>query len=1381
MSGSIYSMGSSLFSIGYCWSSIFQALVSLLFFLVHVHSLSFNFTHFDQENNITYKNDSILVNGFIQLTLNAIDRSLDLSAGRVSYSQPVRLWDKNTNETTNFTTHFSFKITQLGYNPDLCSNNSFGGCLGLVSCDSNSSNFSSKYPFVAIEFDTFNNRAWDPLKSDTRYDHLGIDVTSLISKAYVTWSGGVENETVADAWITYDSYTKNLSVYLTYDGDSKFNREANLSYVIDLSSILPEKVRVGFSSSTGTNAELHYILSWDFNSTLMDTIISVVPSSKDATYVGGLVAAISIITIGLAIGMLIWWRRRSWGSREDLNFMDDDFDQETWPKRFTYNELSRATRNFSEEGKLGQGGFGGVYRGFLTYLNRDIAVKKISSGSEQGKKEYMSEVKIVSRLRHKNLVQLLRWCHEQGNLFLVYEFMPNGSLDSHLYVGKREVVLPWNVRYKIAQDLASVLLYLHQEWEQCVLHRDIKSSNVMLDSNYNAKLGDFGLARLVDHNVGSQTTALAGTLGYLAPECVIAGKASKETDVYSFGVVALEIACGRRPVEYKEEPSKVSMVEWVWDLYGRGHLLEAVDKRLEGEFNVQELESLLMVGLWCSHPDHTSRPSIRQAIAVLDSESPLPSLPLKFPIPFYCLPQLEKSTLYVTPSFSEITGSSGTTSYSLSHSDVSGNASLLSDNVNTLIFQAYFVSFLLFLAHVHSVSFRFPSSSQNSIIDFRNDASISSGAIELTKSARGDDLEASVGRASYTDPVRLWDKHTNKTTNFTTHFSFKIAQVVKGARQSGDGLTFFLTSFNDFTANAPSNDSAGGCLGLISGAKQGYCNVTSYPFVAVEFDTFHNSKWDPGDTSDDPMNDHVGIDVNSVRSKVVLPVNGGLKNRTDTGYVWIAYDSSIKILSVYLTYDDDDHHPTFNGEYNLSYVIDLRAILPERVRVGFSSSTGTSYERHTILSWDFNSTLVDDGTLLPPIKPIQTKSKVALVGGLVAGVSVITIGIGLFMFIRWKRRSRASTSSNDDTNNFIDDDFDQETGPKRFTYNELRHATNNFSEEGKLGEGGFGGVYRGLLTDVNREIAVKKISRGSKQGKKEYVSEVKIISRLRHKNLVQLLGWCHEQGNLLLVYEFMPNGSLDSHIYAGKRKVVLPWAMRYKIAQDLASGLLYLHQDWEQCVLHRDIKSSNIMLDSNFNAKLGDFGLARLVDHNLGSQTTLIAGTLGYLDPECMMTGKASKESDVYSFGVVALEIACGRRPVESMEDPSKVNMIEWVWNLYGEGRLLEAVDKILEQDFDIQQIQCLMLVGLWCCHPEHTYRPSIRQVINVLNLESPLPSLPMKFPVPIYCSPQMNMSSNIQSSPSSSGLTGSSGTTSSSTRSLIPGTAPLLSDNVIV
>ncbi|KDP32173.1 hypothetical protein JCGZ_12634 [Jatropha curcas] len=217
-----------------------------------------------------------------------------------------------------------------------------------------------------------------------------------------------------------------------------------------------------------------------------------------------------------------------------------------------------------------------------------IAVKKFSRGSKQGKKEYITEVKTISQLRHRNLVQLIGWCHDRGEFLLVYEFMPNGSLDSHLF-GKKNP-LPWSVRYKISLGLASALLYLHEEWEQCVVHRDVKSSNVMLDSNFNVKLGDFGLARLMDHEVGPQTTAIAGTLGYLAPEYISTGRASKDSDVYSFGVVALEIASGRKAIDHIVQKIGISLVEWIWDLYGWGKMHLGIDKRLNMEYNEKEIE-----------------------------------------------------------------------------------------------------------------------------------------------------------------------------------------------------------------------------------------------------------------------------------------------------------------------------------------------------------------------------------------------------------------------------------------------------------------------------------------------------------------------------------------------------------------------------------------------------------------------------------------------------------------------------------------------------------------------------------------------------------------------------------------------------------------------
>lgn len=632
-----------------------------------------------------------------------------------------------------------------------------------------------------------------------------------------------------------------------------------------------------------------------------------------------------------------------------------------------------------------------------------------------------------------------------------------------------------------------------------------------------------------------------------------------------------------------------------------------------------------------------------------------------------------------------------------------------SDQQNHFIVILNFIFFLLLVPHGNSVSFNFPNFQPNvPKITFERDSFASDEALQLTKNQADDKLISSLGRATYNQPVPLWDPKTRRLTDFTTHFSFVMTAI--DPLNYGDGIAFFLAPFD---SKIPDN-SSDGYLALFS-PETAMTNDPRNQIVAVEFDSFRN-RWDPS-------SDHVGINVNSIASVKTVLWKSSIKTAAPAN-AWVSYNSTTQNLSVFLTYADK---PVYRGNSSLWHVVDLREILPETVRVGFSASTGKEVELHKIISWSFNSTLeASDG---------KGKNKTGLIAGLLVGIGALACGLGVIWFMYWRKRAGGHKEAIDIA---LEDEFEKGTGPKRFTYRELSRATNNFAEAGKLGEGGFGGVYRGLLSNQNTEIAVKRVSRGSKQGKKEYISEVRIISRLRHRNLVQLIGWCHEQGQLILVYEFMPNGSLDSHLFGGK--VILTWNVRYKIALGLASALLYLHEEWEQCVVHRDIKSSNVMLDSNFNAKLGDFGLARLVDHELGSQTTVLAGTMGYLAPECVTTGKASKESDVYSFGVVALEVACGRKPVEPRQEPSKVRLVEWVWDLYGKGQLIEATDERLSKEFDEQQMECLMIVGLWCCHPDFTNRPSIRQVINVLNFEAPLPSLPSKLPVPMYYAPPINI-----------------------------------------
>ncbi|OAY33516.1 hypothetical protein MANES_13G103200v8 [Manihot esculenta] len=615
----------------------------------------------------------------------------------------------------------------------------------------------------------------------------------------------------------------------------------------------------------------------------------------------------------------------------------------------------------------------------------------------------------------------------------------------------------------------------------------------------------------------------------------------------------------------------------------------------------------------------------------------------------------------------------------------------------------FFFFSLLVLQSADSLNFKLTGfdSDVNSII-YRGDAEPAAGAVELISRFT---YTCRVGQVTHAERVRIWDSSSGQLSNFTTHFSF----IVDTQKLStyGRGLAFFLAPVGfDIPPNSP-----GGFLGLYNTST--YENSSQNQMVHVEFDSFSDQEWDI-----EPAG-HVGINNNSLRSAAHTPWNASFHSG-DTADVWITYDAITKNLSVSWSYQETSN-PLENS--SLSYIIDLMKILPEWVNIGFSSATGSYSERNKLLSWEFSSTLEVKDT------NESISKRIRVIVGVAVSVCVLTFGV---ILISWRRKQALKKKDGKKINlTSIYEDLERRAGPRRFSYEELVSATNNFSNERMLGKGGFGAVYKGYLFDMDLAIAVKKISRGSKQGRKEYVTEVKTIGLLRHRNLVQLLGWCHENGEFLLVYEFMPKGSLDAHLFS--KKSPLNWAARYKISLGLASALLYLHEEWDQCVVHRDVKSSNVMLDSNFNAKLGDFGLAKLTDHELGPQTTGLAGTLGYMAPEYITTRRASKESDVYSYGVVALEIGSGRRAINHIEEEHEMSLLEWIWELYGRNKLHVAIDKSLHMDYDQKQIECLMIVGLWCTHPDHHLRPSIRQAIQVLNFEAPVPNLPAKMPVPMY------------------------------------------------
>jgi serine/threonine protein kinase len=244
------------------------------------------------------------------------------------------------------------------------------------------------------------------------------------------------------------------------------------------------------------------------------------------------------------------------------------------------------------------------------------------------------------------------------------------------------------------------------------------------------------------------------------------------------------------------------------------------------------------------------------------------------------------------------------------------------------------------------------------------------------------------------------------------------------------------------------------------------------------------------------------------------------------------------------------------------------------------------------------------------------------------------------------------------------------------------------------------------------------------------VSEVLSIGRLLHRNLVQLLGYCRRKGELLLVYDYMPNGSLDKYLY-DQRKPFLFWHQRYWIVKCVAASLLYLHEVWEQVVIHRDIKASNVLLDHEMSGRLGgDFGLARLYDHGADPQTTHVVGTMGYLAPELVSDGKATPSTDVFAFGAFLLEVVCGRRPVErgGGRDDDPVVLVDWVIECHRDGSVLDVVDPRLAGSYDTKEVTLGLSLGMMCLHPLPSVRTSIRKVVQYLDSGQPVPDLSLSY-----------------------------------------------------
>jgi serine/threonine protein kinase len=559
-----------------------------------------------------------------------------------------------------------------------------------------------------------------------------------------------------------------------------------------------------------------------------------------------------------------------------------------------------------------------------------------------------------------------------------------------------------------------------------------------------------------------------------------------------------------------------------------------------------------------------------------------------------------------------------------------------------------------------------------------------------------------LGHAFYPSPFKFKNSSNGTALSFSTCFVFII--VPEYPKLGGHGLAFTIATTKDLKA-LPSQ-----YLGLLNSSV---VNLTNHLF-AVEFDTVQDFEF--GDINDN----HIGIDLGSLKSnasasaayytgdsdssKQDLNLKGGKPIQ-----VWIDYDSVQNVVNV--TISPTSKKPKIPI---LSSHVDLSSLFEEYMYVGLSASTGLLASSHYMLGWSFKlngQAPALDLSSLPSLPGGHKKQYTGLVIGVSAAVVVfviISISTAIYLIRKIKNAD-------------IVEDWELEMGPHRYSYQELKKATNSFSDKVLLGKGGFGQVYKGILPDSKIEVAVKRISKESTQGLREFVSEIASIGRLRHRNLVQLLGWYRRRDDFLLVYDYMANGSLDKFLFE-EPKMILNWEQRFKIIKDVASGLLYLHEGYEQVVIHRDVKASNVLLDEELNGRLSDFGLARLYEHGANPNTTRVVGTLGYLAPELPRTGKATESSDVYAFGALLLEVVCGRRPIEPKALPEELVLVDLVWEKFREGRALDVIDPKLNGEYNESEVMMVIKLGLMCSHNAPIARPSMRQVVRYLDEEVGIP-----------------------------------------------------------
>ncbi|KAK6926112.1 Legume lectin domain [Dillenia turbinata] len=594
-------------------------------------------------------------------------------------------------------------------------------------------------------------------------------------------------------------------------------------------------------------------------------------------------------------------------------------------------------------------------------------------------------------------------------------------------------------------------------------------------------------------------------------------------------------------------------------------------------------------------------------------------------------------------------------------------------------------------------------------INFPNDdikllgsARISGGkTIQIPDPFSQSGLQHLAGRALYPSPIRVLDPNTQTAASFTTTFSFQFTKSSSSDSDRGSGLSFIIVP-DEFTVGRP-----GPWLGMMNDACE-----ENYKAVAIEFDAHQNTEFG------DPNDNHIGINLGSIVSTTII-------NASDFGVYFkdgsihkalIVYDGTGRYLDIHLGSNDQD---LFSSKSIFSGPLDIAPFLNEYMFVGFSASTGNFSQIHNIISWNFSSVSAaflkfpSSETCEEKIISEDAKDKKNIFREpqssvfIFVAVVVLSFAVLLNIYCIWSHKRKK-----DQNHVVLFPEGKQRprppNKPRRFTISEISSATRCFSESEILDNDSRGVLYRGTLLN-GCHVAVKRFStqflHSLSLEKRRLKKEVRCICGVRHPNLVPIRGWCYDHGETMVIYDYLPNGSLEKWLFGVG---ALPWSRRFKVIKDISEGLGYLHS---KQVSHKNINTKSVFLDISFRAVLGDYGFVLL-----GSETKRFEAMVG-------------TKLDVFDFGVLVLEIVSGRRRSECGE----MDLLDLAWKMHETGEKERVVDRRMGSVVNLEQAVRVMDIGLLCTLNESKGRPSMDEVVGFLNSDIPIPELPLTRPVSLF------------------------------------------------